>query len=589
MALEPAELQALWDAIPPDRQQLYEGAYDAALSSVGQGDITDDQAMGIIEQILSHYDSGQVPILTGNRWVQVPGRVREAIQKGQNLEEVIEASAAATAAAAGLDTAPTPIRTTSPRQYLPLIVVALAAIVLVFFIMSRLIGRGGAQELTEDQIATMTQEANLLLTPTTDPTATPLGISNADRIISEGDDLQDYFPRILEIVPAGSSDRRVYIVQPREIQISDWEYDTRSPEIASWIQGLLVRPVLGIPFSEENDRFIKSLGFGDTLYLHMSTGTVLRFNVEKSASVNPQDTTIFRQLSPGIVLVLLGDIESATRYVVYGSYPPEQELLRDDVALNIGGATEILRTGEAADLGDTGGTVSVEKSYASLGEGGELPEGFAYLFVDVVIKAGEQAIPTNGLQFDLIDASGTRYSPVSYNTVLSSYIPLVGQTAQPETTTTGSIGYLVPSTIAGSASLNVRTSPSQAPIAFILSFTPPADLFPRALEVVLTGITVERSESGINELVVTARLFNPNEQSVNFRQDDMYVVYSPIDPGGLFPSGPQVSASTINGTVLVGQEVSGGSAIEIEARFQWDGSAFIGIYISGYSWIAEIQ
>src|SRR5438309_1694757 len=84
MAMEKAQVQELWEDIPPERQKFYEGAYEAAQSSLGVADITDDQAMGVIEQILTHYESGQVPIVTGNRWVQVPSWVREVAEKGES-------------------------------------------------------------------------------------------------------------------------------------------------------------------------------------------------------------------------------------------------------------------------------------------------------------------------------------------------------------------------------------------------------------------------------------------------------------------------------------------------------------------------
>src|SRR5688572_19501256 len=91
MGMDEHQLQSLWDEVPPERQKFYESAYSAALGSLGGGDVTDDQAMGVIEQILSHYEAGQVPIISGNRWVQVPTWVRERVELGEDLDAFVAA------------------------------------------------------------------------------------------------------------------------------------------------------------------------------------------------------------------------------------------------------------------------------------------------------------------------------------------------------------------------------------------------------------------------------------------------------------------------------------------------------------------
>lgn|SRR5574341_188205 len=584
-ALTEEELQALWDEIPPERQKFYEQAYETALSSLGSGDVTDDAALGIIEQILAHYGSGQVPIMTGNRWVQVPVRVRQAVERGEELT----AEAPEPAAKRKPGARPAPARPGAKRKgpSAQLIVAAVLFTILLICLASVLIRRftgDRAEEVTE----TPTGEAVATETPT--PTATPINIENADRIIRDGTNFRDYYPVLLEVQPSTGSPR-VMVVQQKPVEIADWAYEPRNTDVASWIAGLLVRPVLGLPYSDENARLMNNLDANDTILLHMSTGTVLQFKVENKVRVDRQDTSIFRQVSPGIVLVLLGETTEPDRLVIFGYYPPEQELLRDDVALSLGGASTVLREGETATLDESGATIKVLDSYTSLGEvEGELPETLAYLFVDIVLEAGTTPLDTGRLLFDVVDSTGVRYNPIVFSPTLSNHPPLTPQQLPAENSVTATIGYYVPRSIAPTATFNVRVGTGSPVVTYILNYDPPSSLVMGPPEVAVISVKTRQPASGQNQLIVTARIFNPNKQPLNLRPEDFYVIFSPNDPGrGVFPVGPQSFASTYNGEPFPPPDIAGGQALDLELRFNWDLSAFAGIYILEYRYVAQLR
>lgn len=106
---------------------------------------------------------------------------------------------------------------------------------------------------------------------------------------------------------------------------------TISPLIAAFLNGMSVRPVIGIPWSEDNAAWFARIGAGAEFRLQMNTGAILTFTFEDKREVRRSDTGIFRQVNPGLVLLLLGETDeeglpTGTRTLVTGIYPLEQEL-----------------------------------------------------------------------------------------------------------------------------------------------------------------------------------------------------------------------------------------------------------------------
>jgi hypothetical protein len=95
----------------------------------------------------------------------------------------------------------------------------------------------------------------------------------------------------------------------------------------------VVRPIIGIPWSEDNALSFEQMDETTTFTLIMNTGAALRFEYSTRRDVLRSDTDIFRQIEPGFALLLIGKTDeegmfTATRTLITATYPPEQELTR---------------------------------------------------------------------------------------------------------------------------------------------------------------------------------------------------------------------------------------------------------------------
>lgn len=624
MGMSDLELSELWESVPTDRQAFYERAYEEAMSSLGQGDIPDEAAMSLTEQMMNYYDSGQVPIITGNRWVQVPGWIREAVEAGQDFDEATAKPGADTSDDDGL---PMPVRIGAG-------VGIVALICLIAFLVFRSIQNNSdpivadTGETIRPRNATQTADAEAELTAqfaqTPTVTETPIAIDNIGSIVGAGD-FEDYYPILLEVQPQGINSR-VYVVQQKPIDVADWDYDERNPDVASWVSGLLIKPVLGIPYTPDNDALMEQVAPGDELLLHMSTGNILTFVVEDRTRVIQQDTSIFQQSEPGIAIVLLGETGATDRLVIVGSYPPEQELL--DQETGVAAATSISQIGDEEALPGDFGTVRVLDSYTSLGddEGAALPEDLAYLLVDIELTAPADApLDLRNVQFSLLDTLGQRYSTVTLNAVFTNYVPISGQLVDPGDTFTGTIAYLVPRTISASSTLNISTDQNLPPLAYVLEYVRPVDLVPPPLEVLVENVQLVSIEDGPDQLRITYNVFNPSERVFAFlQQGDVFIVYADeVPPDDAFPTGPKITPITSETDVVaaptatpsptpegaaddeeedeeeavatpfvpdtIEDGIPPGEAVDIVSAFNWDGSRFVGISIAGYQYFAQLQ
>jgi len=140
-------------------------------------------------------------------------------------------------------------------------------------------------------------------------TPTPLALEDQDEIIEGGDPGREVaYPVSLQIV-SGDAAPRVWVVQRRRVSASEWNYDP-NPDTASFVNGMSVRPVIGIPWSEENAALFEALGEGAQFTLTMNTGAVLRYEFGDLRQVRRSETSSFRQVSPGLALVLIGETDA---------------------------------------------------------------------------------------------------------------------------------------------------------------------------------------------------------------------------------------------------------------------------------------
>jgi len=313
-ALSIEELRALWELVPTARQHHYQTVYQREVSTNGAAG-SDTLEQQVVTALIQRYQDGAlVPI--GARWAKTPARIQQAVREGASL---IPPEAEFT-----------PPATNKTQAFL---IFGGAALFLVFFVFM-LLSRGGSDEPDPTKAADVSGYATPTLRYT--PSPTPIALEEQDVIIRDGvRDRAPAYPVNLQILPAGQTQPRVFVVQRRKVELSEWLYDP-NPDTASFIQALSVRPVIGVPWSPQNEALFESLGPRATFSIRLNTGAVQQFQFASRTQVSRSDTSAFRQIEPGLVLVLIGERDergapTASRLLVLATYPPEQELSRGDV------------------------------------------------------------------------------------------------------------------------------------------------------------------------------------------------------------------------------------------------------------------
>lgn len=303
------ELQALWELVPTDRQRSYRAAYDREVRNAGAIG-SDNLERQVAELLLQHYEeSALVPV--GMRWAKTPSRVQSAAQTNDMLDLPDTAS----------DTT-----SDKPSPKMMIFLAVMGAILLAFFLI-----RGGSSDEPKSELST---DPTHTPTPEVSPTPTPLALEAQDDVIQGGDSERAVaYPVNLQIVPPDGATPRVWVIQRRAVRAAEWNYDP-NPDVASFINGMSVRPVIGIPWSEDNATWFDAMSAGTTFTLTMNTGAILQYEFAEKTDVRRSDTGIFRQVGPGLVILLIGEVDdmglpTATRTLVTASYPPEQELSRE--------------------------------------------------------------------------------------------------------------------------------------------------------------------------------------------------------------------------------------------------------------------
>ncbi len=323
-----AELSALWELVPTDRQRRYKAVYEREVRNAGASgsDGLEQQAAG---ELLSRYlETALIPI--GARWARCPARIQEAARQGINVvapETLAEREV--------------------PQGQRPILFIIGGAVlvIIVLLLLTRIGGRG--RRVAEN--LTLTPTVTLSPAPRRSPTPTPIALENQDPVIRGGDgDRAVAYPVNLRVSLADAAQPRVFVVQKRVIQTAEWNFDP-NPDTASYLAGLTVRPVMGVPFSPENAALFARMGAGTIFTLQMNTGASLRFTFSAKTEVVRSQTGIFRQVEPGLVLVLVGErdeegLPTSTRMVVTADYPTDQELSRTGALSDVG---SVLPTPEA--------------------------------------------------------------------------------------------------------------------------------------------------------------------------------------------------------------------------------------------------
>jgi hypothetical protein len=304
-ALSVAELTELWELVPTERQRLYRAAYERELRNAGASGSDTGEAQVAAELSRRYAEDALVPV--GGRWARTPQRVQDAARDDTTLSEAD-------------DNADKVARKPSPT------ILALLAVPIVLMFGFLLLRNDGTAPPTAST-------APPTATPEVSVTPTPIAFNDPDGIVDGGDPERSVaYPVSLHITLTDDNLPRVWVVQRRAVRAAEWRYDP-NPDIASFVNGLSVRPVVGVPHSPENTAWFERIGPGTRFRLTMNTGAVRDYVFTSKAQVRRSDTAALRQVSPGLVLLLIGETDAeglptGTRTLVTADYPQAQELSR---------------------------------------------------------------------------------------------------------------------------------------------------------------------------------------------------------------------------------------------------------------------
>lgn len=545
-----SELHALWELVPTDRQRAYKAAYEREVRTAGAVG-SDELERQVAAELIKRYDEAAlVPV--GSRWARTPGRVQEAAQ--QNV--VLDAPEDEVKPASGKP---------SPKV---MIAVGLAALLFFGFMLTRLLGGRSSEDME------VTPEVSLTPTPLVSPTPTPLALEAQDDVIQGGDSGREVaYPVNLQVILPDGDAPRVWVVQRRRVQASEWRFDL-NPDTASFVNGMSVRPVIGIPWSEENESFFEDIDAGTSFLLTMNTGAVLRFEFDDRREVRRSETSIFRQVSPGLVLLLIGETDddglpTATRTLVTATYPPEQELSRDGQIIGMNITLQEGGVGEQLPLGDAAITL---QDAQLISDQPDLPADSQYLLLNYEVLAGAEALDTTTWRVEFVDAGGQIYTPssaaLSYTDfdVLPLEIPVLSALS-------ASVGYIVPDTLQGGRWIISDTTGNGA--SFALSFaTEPLDLRYDGVDVRLVSVTYVEGQ-----ITTHLRIYNGRTEALHFTQDDIWLAlgYAPEPPG------PRNPAEGLTPFDLLPEQ-----AVDLRLVWYWDGEPYASMGVGEYRFAIQL-
>ncbi|MFQ3647601.1 MAG: hypothetical protein SNJ80_11780 [Anaerolinea sp.] len=554
-ALSLAELQALWELVPTERQRAYRTAYDREVRNAGAIG-SDTLERQVAADLLKRYDdSALVPV--GSRWARTPRRVQEAARENDLPDGSDEAQ----------------MRSSSKPLPKMLLIIGLLALVFGAVLLPRLF-RGGTSRGGEIEI---TQDVSPTPTPVVSPTPTPLALEAQDDVITGGDrERAVAYPVNLQVVlPDGRSAPRVWVVQRRAVRAAEWNYDP-NPDIASFVSGMSVRPVIGIPYSEDNAAWFASMQEGTVFNLTMNTGAILRYEFAAKTEVRRSDTSIFRQVGPGLVLLLIGETDAdglptATRTLVTAAYPPEQELSRGGGLIGLSFNVQEGVIGETLQLGDAA-TLTL-RDVRTAADNPDLPTGQQALVFNLDVGAGVDDLDTSLWRVEVYDAGGQVYLPhtLALDAADDSAIPV---SIPSLSLIPASVGYIVPTDFPGGRL--VISDGGGGAVSFRFTLTAPE------VEVQYDGIDVRLvSVTTIaGQITTRLRIYNGQTKPATFTPDDIWLAlgYAPDPPG------PRNPAEGMPPFELLPEQ-----AVNLTIVWYWADEPYGALQVGRYRWAIQLS
>jgi hypothetical protein len=431
---------------------------------------------------------------------------------------------------------------------------------------------------SSDAVAEVTAEISATATPDANPTLTPLALEAQDDVITGGDSARAVaYPVNLQVVlPDGDAPPRVWVVQRRGVRAAEWNYDT-NPDIASFVNGMSVRPVIGIPWSEDNAALFEMIAEGASFNLTMNTGAILRYEFAAKTEVRRSDTSIFRQVGPGLVLLLIGETDedglpTATRTLVTATYPPEQELSRGGELTGLSFSMQEGGVGETLSLGNDA-TITL-RDVQTLTEMPDLPAGQQQALVfNLDVSAGPDDLDTSLWRVEVYDAGGQVYLPSTQELDDADLGPLP-ISIPALSLIPASVVYLVPADFPGGRLVIADTSGQVVAFSFALT-TPVPELQYDGIDVRLVSVTTIEGQ-----ITTRLRIYNGQTTPVTFTQDDIWLAlgYAPDPPG------PRNPAEGLQPFELLPEQ-----AVDLTLVWYWVDEPYAALQVGSYTFAITLR
>ena len=305
---------------------------------------------------------------------------------------------------------------------------------------------------------------------------------------------------------------RTFQVIPVEVAKGTWPYqrDSLRGDKAAWVYGTLINYVVGLEANSNNTSLLQSLTEADAVKMTTLSGRIVTFRYSGRQWVTVDKTDVFRQVRPGMTLVLLGE-KGDQRLVVSASYLAEAEPSP--------GKSASAQIGAAVEL--PGARVKALSGKPIKNVPG-LPPGNAYYQVDFsVTSTGASPLDASLFQMELIDASGKRYAVSIPASQGGSYGPPGGQLL-PGLTLTATAGFVVPDALPGANVLwtfNPEAS-GASPARFQLPVAGPPPT-PDANALVKVQVTQARYSPDGQEIIISGGLGNTAQKAVTLSLADL--------------------------------------------------------------------
>lgn len=85
---------------------------------------------------------------------------------------------------------------------------------------------------------------------------------------------------------------------------STMENDRWQPKQSEWLSGTEVRRVVALPWNRQTEAVARSFQAGDVISLELSNADTIKYKVERVVQVDVEDTSIFSDVTPSLVIIL---------------------------------------------------------------------------------------------------------------------------------------------------------------------------------------------------------------------------------------------------------------------------------------------